>query len=97
LRVLAQHGGCKLFDYALVNRAPLSKELQAKYALEGATPIIVDTAAIESLGVKVIEGDYLEEEGVARHASDRIARDLLRIATEHLLKSGHINRRTAAT
>jgi uncharacterized cofD-like protein len=98
LRMLAQHAGRKLFDYALVNRAPLSKELQAKYALEGATPIVVDATEMERLDVNVVEGNYLEEEEeVARHASDRIARDLLRIVTDHGKKARQINRLSAGT
>ncbi|MBV8207234.1 MAG: uridine diphosphate-N-acetylglucosamine-binding protein YvcK [Acidobacteria bacterium] len=101
IRVLTQHAGWKLFDYALVNNAPLSTSLRAKYALEAATPIVVDVPAMEEMGVKVILGDYVEvvesggsavpEKGghapsgaaVARHAADRVARDLLRIAAQH--------------
>jgi uncharacterized cofD-like protein len=83
LRVLRQYAGCELFDYALVNNASLSDELKVKYALEGAAPIVDDREQIETSGVKVIEGNYLEEGNVARHAGDRIARDLLRIAAEH--------------
>lgn len=80
LGVLRQYAGSELFDYALANNEPLSQELRAKYALEGATPIAVDAEAIEREGVKVIEGNYLDEGNVARHASDRIARDLLTLA-----------------
>jgi uncharacterized cofD-like protein len=83
LRILRQYAGCELFDYALVNNAQLSPELRAKYALEGAAPIIADTQAIERSGVKVIESDYLEDGNLARHASDRIAQDLMRITAAH--------------
>jgi len=77
LRALNEHGHAQLFDYALINRTPVSAELQSKYALEGATPIIADLAEVEKLGVIPVLGDYLEEAGVARHASARVARDLL--------------------
>src|SRR5438067_10525978 len=80
LRALNAHAGRNLFDFALVNRAPISAELQAKYALEGASQIECDSDLIEQMGTRVIEGDYLEEAGVARHATDRVARDLLRLA-----------------
>lgn len=84
LRVLRQHAGRELFDYTLVNNAPLSKHLRAKYALEAATPIVIDRESIEKLGVTVMQGDYLDETAeVARHATDRIAHDLLRVAAEH--------------
>ncbi len=87
LKVLRQYAGRELFGYALVNTAPLSEELKAKYAAEGATPIAIDAEAIRALRVKVIEGNYLDEGdqgNVARHASDRIAHDALQIAADHI-------------
>src|SRR5215470_4809238 len=59
LRALNDHAGCQIFDYALINRAPLSDELKAKYALEGASQIVADLEAIEALGVCPVLGDYL--------------------------------------
>ena len=55
--------------------------MKAKYALEGAAPIVADLEAIESLGVCPVLGDYLEEGDVARHAYDEVARDLMQLAT----------------
>jgi uncharacterized cofD-like protein len=81
VRVLYEHAKLPIFDYALVNRTPISPELEAKYALERGSQVIPDIHAIEALGVKVIEGDYLEEEAVARHASDRVACDLLKLVS----------------
>ncbi len=66
----------------MINRTPVSDELKAKYALEGAAQIVADLEAIEQLGCCPVLGDYLEEAGVARHATDVVARDLLEIATQ---------------
>ena len=83
IRVLHEHARVKVVDYAMVNRTPVPSDLKAKYAAEGGSQIEVDIAAIEKLGVKVIAGDYLETaEGVARHATDRVAHDLLRLASQ---------------
>jgi uncharacterized cofD-like protein len=82
IRALNRHAHAQLFDYALVNRAPVSDELKAKYALEGAAQIVADLEAIEQLGCCPVLGEYLEEAGVARHATDVVARDLLEIATQ---------------
>src|SRR5207248_4499934 len=49
IRALYEHAGCRLFDYALINQRPVSAELKAKYALEGASQIIVDLEAIQVL------------------------------------------------
>jgi uncharacterized cofD-like protein len=80
VRALFKHSGVKLFDYALVNNAELPSSLKASYALEGASQIVVDKDAIEQLSVKPILGDYLAEGPVARHATDRVAHDLVQLA-----------------
>jgi len=77
IRALNEHAGIQLFDYALINRQAASEEMKAKYALEGASQIVVDLEAIEGLSVCPVMGDYLDEGLVARHATDRIAHDLM--------------------
>src|SRR5579863_2186132 len=80
IRALNGHAQTHLFDYALLNRASISAQLKAKYALEGANQVVVDEEAIKELGVSCVLGDYLDEGEVARHATDRIARDLMDLA-----------------
>lgn len=82
LRALNAHAGGQIFDYALINRAPLSDDLKAKYALEGASKIVADLDAVEAMGVCPVLGDYLYEGGVARHNTDRLTRDLLDLALQ---------------
>jgi uncharacterized cofD-like protein len=84
IRALNRHAQQQLFDYALINRTPVSKELLAKYELEGACQIVNDLDAIEALGIIPVLGDYLEEDaGVARHNTSRVARDLMELADQH--------------
>src|SRR5271168_4758298 len=82
IRALDGHARQQIFDYALINRTPVSKELGAKYALEGACQIVADLDAIEALGVIPVMGDYLEEAGVARHNTARVASDLMQLPTQ---------------
>jgi uncharacterized cofD-like protein len=82
IRALNEHADCQLFDYALVNRMPASSDLKAKYALEAASQIVADLEAIEAIGVCPVLGDYLYEDAVARHDTDRLARDLLQLAMQ---------------
>ena len=82
IRALNDHADCQLFDYALINRMPASSDLKAKYALEGASQIVADLEAIEALGVCPVLGDYLFEDVVARHDTDRVAKDLLELAMQ---------------
>ncbi len=79
---LNRHAQKDLFDYALVNRTPASAEMKAKYMREGGSQIVNDLDAIEALGVIPVLGDYLEEDGVARHNTNRVAQDLMQLAVQ---------------
>jgi 2-phospho-L-lactate transferase/gluconeogenesis factor (CofD/UPF0052 family) len=82
IRALNQHAGRQLFDYALINRTPVSDQLKAKYALEGACQIVADLDAIKALRVIPVLGDYLEEGNVARHNTARLATDLIQLGSQ---------------
>ena len=56
-----EHAHGPIFDYALVNTAPVSRALLDRYAGEGASPIVADIEAIEALGVRCIAGDFAAE------------------------------------
>jgi uncharacterized cofD-like protein len=74
-----EHTHRPIFDYALVNTAPVSRALLDRYAGEGASPIIADIEAVEKLGVRCITGDFTAEGDVVRHAADRVAETALRL------------------
>lgn len=80
IRALCRHAQARIFDYALVNTTPASDAMKAKYALEGASQIVNDLEEIQAMGIRPVLGDYLGEGDVARHAADRVARDLMRLA-----------------
>lgn len=82
IRALTTHAGAQLFDYALLNKKTATPEMKAKYALEGASQIVVDLEAIDALGVCPVLGDYLDEGTVARHATDRVAHDLMALMAQ---------------
>jgi uncharacterized cofD-like protein len=80
---LNRHAQEDLFDYALINRTQASAEMKAKYMREGGAQIVNDLDAIEALGVIPVLGDYLEEDGVARHNTNRVAEDLMQLAAQY--------------
>jgi uncharacterized cofD-like protein len=82
IRALNRHARRQLFDYALINRTPVSVEMKAKYATEGGCQIVADLDTIEALGVIPVLGDYLEEAGVARHNTARVASDIMQLTTQ---------------
>ncbi len=74
-----EHAHRPIFDYALVNTAPVSQVLLDRYAGEGSSPIVADIAEIEKLGVRCVAGDFAAEGDVVRHAADRVADAVLRL------------------
>jgi uncharacterized cofD-like protein len=86
IRALNRHAQKQIFDFALINRTPASSELQSKYASEGACQIVNDLEAVEALGVVPVLGDYLDEGGVARHNTARVARDLMHLVAQRPLR-----------
>jgi uncharacterized cofD-like protein len=81
-----EHTRTPIFDYALVNIAPFSPQTLARYAAEGASPIVADIERIEALGVRVIAGDFASEENVVRHAAGRVTGALLALGLATLAK-----------
>ncbi len=77
-----EHTRAPIFDCALVNTAPFSAETLARYAAEGAAPIVADIERIQALGVRCVAGDFASEENVVRHAAGRVASALLALGRE---------------
>lgn len=77
---ILKHACCPdgpIFDYALINTAPISPLLLERYAREGQEPIQADLERIRALGVEPITGDFVHEGDLLRHDYDRVAEALL--------------------
>jgi uncharacterized cofD-like protein len=73
-------GGQRLFDYALINTAPIRPETLAQYAREGQEPIEADLDRVRALGVEPVAGSFVHEGEVLRHDYESVARVLLELA-----------------
>jgi uncharacterized cofD-like protein len=80
IKAIYRHSQGPIFDYALVNSAPVSARMQERYAEEQARQVEFDKAAIEALGVKCITGDFVEENHFARHDTHRVCENLMHLA-----------------
>jgi uncharacterized cofD-like protein len=76
-RIQSHCPGMKLFDYVIVNTAPISPMLLERYANEGQQPIEPDFDRIRLLGVIPVPGNFVREGDVLRHDYDRVAEVLL--------------------
>ena len=72
-----EHAGRPIFDYALVNTAPVSRALRQRYAAEGAEATVADIERIEAMGIQCVTGDFAAEGDVLRHDADRVTEAVL--------------------
>ncbi len=79
-----RHTGQPIFDYALINTAPVSESVKLRYAAEGAEVIQPDIERVETLGIRCITGNFAAEGDVLRHDAPRVAQTLLEIAVGKL-------------
>lgn len=77
LEALHRHGVAGLVDVVVVNEAPVSAGLRAAYRRLGAAPVLVDTARLDRLGVRVVRRELVVESDVVRHEPGRLADTLL--------------------
>ena len=88
LLAIRRHAGGKLFDYALVNERTPNRTTLENYRQEGCDPVLCDAEVIESIGVRCIAGDFLDEsDGIARHDTAAVAAKLLHVAYDHRAKA----------
>lgn len=92
LQALCDHARRRIFDFALVNTARVSRRMMERYAEEKAEQVECDTAAIEKLGVHCVPGNFVEENTFARHATDRLCQELLRLAESARLSALTVSR-----
>jgi len=78
VRAVYDHTRPGLFDWAIVNRAPVSPRLLRRYRHQGAEPVVCDTGELEKLGLDVLCSDFLLQDHVVRHDTDRLARAIIR-------------------
>ncbi len=78
-KIMAHAGAERLFDYALINTAPISAKRLEQYAREGQSPIEADLHRVRELGVVPVTANFVHEGEVLRHDYERVAEKLLEI------------------
>lgn len=69
-------------DVVVVHAGELEPAALAQYAAQGQEPVVVDVAAIEARGVRVVAADIAEDDQVVRHAPEALADLLMPLARE---------------
>jgi uncharacterized cofD-like protein len=77
VRAIYRHAGPGLFDWIVVNHAPISQRLLRRYRAQHAEPVRADLHELQRMGLRCILDELVEEDGVARHDAARITRLVL--------------------
>ncbi|HEV8076633.1 MAG TPA: 2-phospho-L-lactate transferase CofD family protein, partial [Candidatus Acidoferrum sp.] len=73
LRAIENHVGKRIINYVVANRRSVSPEVARRYRAEGAEPVVIDSANVAKMKVRLLADNLLEEHGVIRHNSSRLA------------------------
>jgi uncharacterized cofD-like protein len=76
LRAIKHHVRGPVIDAVVANRQSVSPEVARRYRAQGAEPVLVDRDNVLKMKVRLIAGNLVEEHGVLRHNSPRLARIL---------------------
>jgi uncharacterized cofD-like protein len=81
LRALLEHVGAGAIDVCLMNGKPPRPEVLARYAEEGARPIVADSRRVTALGVLPVTVDLLaDDRRLHRHDADALAEIVVSLA-----------------
>jgi uncharacterized cofD-like protein len=82
-KILNHSGGARgqqIFDYALINTAPIRPDTLEQYERGGQEPIEADLDRVRALGVEPIAGNFVHEGDVLRHDYEAVARTLMELS-----------------
>jgi uncharacterized cofD-like protein len=77
VRAIYRHTRRPIFDYVVINRAPVSPRLLRRYRAQGAEPAEPSFNELARMGVRYVVGEFLEGEMVVRHDQARLTALLL--------------------
>ena len=87
IAALFHHSAQGLFDLCLANSSPIPKGVAARYAEEGAEPLLADVKLCNELGVEVISRPIATvENGYVRHHPEHLARELILLHAERSVR-----------
>jgi uncharacterized cofD-like protein len=77
VRAIYDHIGRSLFDYILVNSAPIPPAVVEQYREKKAAPVVADLWNLQNMGLNVIARNFLHYQIYARHDARRISEQIL--------------------
>jgi uncharacterized cofD-like protein len=77
VRAIYQHTGRAIFDYVVTSRSQVPGTLLRRYRAQGAEPVDSSIDELRRMGLRCVEGDLLQHDGVVRHNQARLTKLLI--------------------
>lgn len=77
IRAIYEHTRRKVFDFVVINRAHVGRNLLRRYGEQHAEPVAPSYAELDRMGLKWVTADLLQHEGLVRHDPARLSRLLI--------------------
>jgi len=77
VKAIYDHIGINLFDYILVNSAPIPPAVVEQYREKKAAPVVADLWNLQNMGLHVIARNFLHYSIYARHDARRISEQII--------------------
>lgn len=85
IKALVDHSCEGIIDLCVVNNSFIPDDIREKYRNDGADQVVIDRGALESAGVKIIEGDYASlKNNLVRHDPHKLAEAVIKAALEDI-------------
>ncbi|MFH1440702.1 MAG: YvcK family protein [Candidatus Omnitrophota bacterium] len=82
VKTLIAHSHPRIFDYCILNIAPISNDILKRYAQDNSYPVINDIKNIRDMGYRVIEEEIVFNDGLIRHDHLKLAKVILGLIEE---------------
>lgn len=77
VRAIYRHTKKKMLDWVVLNNQQISPGVAERYRAQGAEPVEIDLHELQELGLRCVYAGLLEEYGMVRHNSARLAQLLV--------------------
>jgi uncharacterized cofD-like protein len=78
VKAILKHTGPNFIHYVIANKERVSPKLLHRYETAHQEPVLLDEAAVEALGVKLIKNNLLNYENYVRHSSEKLGKAIIR-------------------
>ena len=78
VRAILKHTGPGFIHYVIANKEKVPAKLLKRYEAHGQEPVVMDEAAVDELGIKLVKKSLLDQEDYVRHSPEKLGKAIIR-------------------